>query len=339
MYKTPPPQLGRYRLIRQIGAGGLARVYLARHPAYGQVALKLPLPLIERMREPERRFQSEARLLRQLRHPNILRMIETGIVRLPGGEIQYYIATEYLPDGSLADLLARSGGRLPERHAVQLAVQIADALAYAHDHGVIHRDIKPSNLLLRGPACVVLADFGIARSLAEQAITRDNSVLGTLAYMSPEQTLGNRDLVRRGSDIYSFGVVLYEMLSGHQPRNNPNLPDLVVVQMIQQQPLPPLAQAAPQVSPDLSAIAHRCLQTNRAQRYTTMSAVAADLRRMAARYGYVIQRSAHTPRSGERRSPPWAMIVGVGGIIVLAFFIVALLSIAQTTAPGTRLIP
>ena len=339
MYKTPPPQLGRYRLIRQIGAGGLARVYLARHPTHGQVALKLPLPMVEQRRDLTRRFQSEARMLKQLRHPNILHLFETGIIRLGDGQTQYFIATEYLADGALSDLLAHSGGRLPERHVMPLAVQIADALAYAHDHGVIHRDIKPSNILLRGPSFAVLADFGIARSFAEQTITRGNTVLGTLAYMSPEQTLGDRDLVRRGSDIYSFGVVLYEMLSGHQPRNNPDLLDVVVVQMIQQQPFPSLLRAAPHVSPDLAAVVHRCLQPGRAQRYDSMHAVATDLRHVAERHGYQLP-GPDREAVGSRRPPiPWAMIIGMGGATVLLIFLMVVIVMAQAATPGVRFTP
>lgn len=335
MRQTPPPQLGRYRLVRQIGEGGLARVYLARHPVLGQVALKLPQPTMGRRRELERRFQTEARLLRRLRHPHILRMIETGAVRLPDGQVQHFIATEYLPDGSFADLLSR-GGPLPERQVVPLAVQIASALAYAHDRGVIHRDIKPSNLLLRGPTCVVLADFGIARPLAEQTITHGNRVLGTLAYMSPEQTLGERDLVRRGSDIYSFGLVLYELLSGYQPRNNPNLPDVVVMQMIQQQPLPPLQQVAPRVSPDLAAIVQRCLAPRRGQRYQTMHAVAAELQCVAAYHGYALYRPAQAPPANRRPSSIWALIVGVSGAVALLLFLVVLVSIGLGPVPGVH---
>lgn len=332
MHGHIPQQIGRYRLLQLIGEGGLASVYLARHPTYGQVALKLPRSLPGRKREVERRFQTEAHLLRRLRHPGILRLLDTGAVTLPDGRSQYYLATEYLPGGSLAHLLAEHR-HLTEPYVVLLAVQIAEALAYAHDRGVIHRDIKPSNLLLRGPSEIVLADFGIARPLTEATITGGNRILGTLAYMSPEQTLGQRDLVRRGSDIYSFGVVLYEMLSGYQPRSNPNLPDVVVVQMIQQQPLPALARAAPHISSELGSVVQRCIEPDRQRRFETMHGVAAALRQVAAQRGYALPAPArasdvHHSRSGA----PWMLIAGIGTALFVIIFVVALLLIAQNLA-------
>ncbi|PDV98110.1 serine/threonine-protein kinase [Candidatus Chloroploca asiatica] len=330
MHRTssPPSQIGQYRLLQQIGEGGLARVYLARHPHYGQVALKLPLAAVRRNRELERRFQTEARLLHRLHHPNILHVLETGAVTLPDEQTQYFIATEYLPDGSLMDLLQK--GKLSEHYVLVLAVQIADALAYAHDRGVIHRDIKPSNLLMRGPYTVVLADFGIARPLAEETITQGKRVLGTLAYMSPEQTLGDRRLVRRGSDIYAFGLVLYEMLSGYQPRNNPNLPDIVVVQMIRQQPLPLLTQIAPHVSREFAGIIHRCLQPNRSQRYSTMHHVAQDLRSLAAHKGYALPSKVNEPVTTRTQQISWGWIVGIGTGIGMILLVIVLVLILQS---------
>ncbi|RRR70708.1 MAG: serine/threonine protein kinase, partial [Candidatus Viridilinea halotolerans] len=264
-------------------------------------------------------------------HPHILRLFEAGAVTLPDGQVQYFIATEYLADGSLADLLTRSGGRLGEVHVLTLALAIAEALAYAHEHGVIHRDLKPSNILMRGQGSAILADFGIARSLTEQTITQGNRVMGTLAYMSPEQTLGDRSMVGRGSDIYSFGVMLYEMLSGYQPRTNPHLPDLVVVQMIQQQPFPSLREKAPHVSAELAQVVQRCLQPNRAQRYSTMQEVFNDLRRIAARQGVALP-STPTPRQAV--PPPsntsWLLIAGLVGGGVLLLLVILLFVVLGT---------
>ncbi len=339
-------QIGQFRIIEKIGEG-IAQVYLAEHPRYRQVALKVLPPSFNRDLKAENRFRQEAHILQRMRHPNILRMYEASTYVTQSNEVYYYMATEYQRDGSLHRLLHHSGGRLPEAQALHLIVQIADALAFAHNNNVIHRDIKPSNVLLNGDRAI-LCDFNVARDL-ERSST-GVGILGTLAYMSPEQTLGNRSFVRRGSDIYSFGIVAYEMLTGYQPRNNRDLADLIVVKMIQQEPFPPLRRIAPHIAPQVANIIDRCIAQERSQRYDNMDQVAYELRRASEQRGYVLppqpspymENSGDTPPHGRtvgdpQASPPpigvWIGIVG-GGVFLLILFIVVLLAVMMTESAG-----
>ncbi|HMQ34361.1 MAG TPA: serine/threonine-protein kinase [Chloroflexaceae bacterium] len=328
-----PRQIGPYRVQRQIGQG-MAQVFLATHPRQGQVALKLLPPAYTRQREAEARFRREARVLQRLRHPNILRLYESGIWQPPGTSDRcYFLAAEYLPDGTLEALLRSYPRGMPEAQALPLAIQIADALAYAHDQNVVHRDLKPSNIMLRGGQ-VVLGDFGIARELAERTIGQGQRIVGTLAYMSPEQTWGSAQAVGRGSDIYSFGVLCYELLAGSQPRNNPELPDVVVIQMIRDTPLPPLAQVAPSVSPEVAAIIQRCLEPQRGQRYATMQQVAGLLRQAAFQRGQPVPGQAPAMRPPAPRAP-WLLVglVGIAAALLLAIALVLALALLPGVAP------
>lgn len=325
---TKQHTLGPYHIQRTIGRG-LTEVYLAHHPVYGQVALKVIPPFYGRHREMEERFRREAQMLKRMRHPNVLRIYDAGTIAAPNGGRYYFLAAEYLADGSLCNLLQRHHGRLSEPGAVAIAVQIADALAYVHRNGIIHRDIKPNNILLRGNQAI-LCDFGVSRALAEATITQDRQLLGTLSYMSPEQTLGDRRYVRRGSDIYSFGVVLYEILSGHQPRNNPHLADAAVLAMIQRNPLPPLRQVAPHVSPEVAAIVDKCVQTQRQLRYDSMDEVAGALRQAMLQRGHRLQAPPLVPDvlperpGGINISLIIAVSIGIVliGLVVLLLYVV-----------------
>lgn len=343
-------QIGQFRIIEKIGAG-IAQVYLAEHPRYRQVALKVLPPSFNRDIKAENRFKQEAHILQRMRHPNILRMYEASTYITPNNEVYYYMATEYQRDGSLHRLLHRSGGRLPEAYALSLIVQIADALAFAHSNGVIHRDIKPSNILLNGDRAI-LCDFNVARDL-ERSST-GVGMLGTLAYMSPEQTLGNRSFVRRGSDIYSFGIVAYEMLTGYQPRNNPELADLIVVKMIQQEPFPPMRKVAPHIAPAVAHIIDRCVLHERSQRYETVDQVAYELRIAAEQRGYAVPpqpqpymaSSGDTPLRGHAISPVPAPLypsiiiwLGVGGFVLLIIILLVMVSVMMTDSASLLPVP
>lgn len=319
-------KIGNYTIEKLIGTG-IARVYLATHPRHGRVALKVLPPTFNRKPKDEVRFRREASIMQRIQHPNILKMYEASTHVTPQNEVYYYMAIEYQSDGSVYELLRRNGGKLPEQQALRLGVQIADALAFAHANGIIHRDVKPSNILLRGEQAI-LCDFNVSLDLERQS-TGGIGMLGTLAYMSPEQTLGNRRFVRRGSDIYSFGLVLYEMLSGYQPRNQSDLPHVVVVQMIQDQPLPPLRDVAPHVSPAVAAVVDRCLQPRRDQRFETMQHVRDELRRAAEQSGY---RVPHPPNAHMSTRPagvgmPWWLILSIAGAIMLVVLFLVLVMV------------
>src|SRR5262245_33864998 len=196
-----------------LGRGGMAQVYLAHEETPGgpgrPAAIKvLPAPLAQ---DPGvlSRFQREIDVLRQLDHPNIVRLYDAGA---PEG--RFYYAMEYIPGPNYEQLL-KEKGRLPWPEVMGLAMQISLALKHAHDCGVVHRDIKPSNLLRAGPDLVKLSDFGIAKVFAGTHLTKIGGVVGTPEFLSPEQATGKAATSR--SDLYSLGVVLYTLLTGRCP--------------------------------------------------------------------------------------------------------------------------
>ena len=206
----------RYRIGREIGAGGMATVYLAHDLKHDRdVALKLLKPELSAALGAER-FQREITTTANLRHPHILPLYDSGAIRGPAGDALLYYVMPYVEGESLRDRLARER-QLPIADALLIAREVADALAYAHGCGIIHRDIKPENILLeRGHA--IVADFGIARAVSRaggERLTQTGMALGTPVYMSPEQSVGD-DLDGR-SDLYALGCVLYEMLAGEPP--------------------------------------------------------------------------------------------------------------------------
>ena len=202
--------------LEWVGRGGMAAVYRARQPALDRfVALKLLPP--EAASDPTfaERFRTEARALAQLSHPNIVSVHDSG--QTPDGHL--FMVMEYVAGGDLSEVLA--DGPLPVTRALSIASAVATALDYAHTHGVIHRDIKPANILLRDDGTVKVADFGLARQHADSAaatngLTGEGSAVGTPAYMAPEQRAGRT--VDGRTDIYSLGVMLYEMLTGDLPQ-------------------------------------------------------------------------------------------------------------------------
>src|SRR5262245_6128575 len=216
--------IAHYRLLAPLGAGGMGEVYLAEDTKLGRkVALKLLPEEFTRDAGRVRRFEQEARAVSALNHPNILTIFEIG-----EAEGRRYIAAEYIDGQTLRERL--NGERLAPSAALDIAVKIAAALAAAHEAGIIHRDIKPENVMLRRDGVVKVLDFGLAK-LTDQwfaagssqaptiakAHTDPGAVMGTVGYMSPEQALGQETDHR--SDIFSFGVILYEMLSGSRPFN------------------------------------------------------------------------------------------------------------------------
>ena len=201
----------RYRLVEKIGSGGMAEVYLAYDEfLQREVAFKVLDRKYAENREAIERFRREARNAASLRHPNIVATHDRG--ETENGT--YYIVMEYLEGGTLEDLIG-GAGPLPPREAAEIAVEIADALTVAHENDVIHRDIKPQNILLSATGEAKVADFGIARAASATTMTQAGSILGTVHYISPEQALG--ELATPRSDLYSLGVVLYEMLTGELP--------------------------------------------------------------------------------------------------------------------------
>src|SRR5438067_11580054 len=214
--------IGHYRILKRIGAGGMGEVYLASDINAGRTAALKVLPAhlssnVERLR----RFEQEARAVAGLNHPNIMTIYEVGT-----DDSDRYIASELIEGETLHERLAR--GHMELNEAIEIAIQVASALAAAHSAGVVHRDIKPQNIMLRPDGYVKVLDFGIAKlakrevppgGIAEEALklveTNVGSILGTVSYMSPEQARGAA--VDKRTDIWSLGVVLYEMTTGYPP--------------------------------------------------------------------------------------------------------------------------
>ncbi len=206
----PPPQVGAWRIEKELGAGGMGAVYLAKHVETGQSAAVKILPA-SLSREPGfvARFAREVDAMRQLKSPHIVELYDSGEDRGI-----YFYAMEYVPGETLTDRLKRDK-RLPWREAIEIGVQVCRALKAAHNTGIVHRDLKPSNLLLHEDGTVKLTDFGIAQIFATGKLTVTGGILGTAEYMSPEQAQGKRAV--KQSDIYSLGAVLYVMLTGRPP--------------------------------------------------------------------------------------------------------------------------
>ncbi|MGH3087032.1 MAG: protein kinase domain-containing protein, partial [Rubrobacteraceae bacterium] len=222
----------RYRVIETVGSGGMADVCLARDTVLDRdVALKLMAPHCAGDVQFVERFKREARSAAALSHPNIVPVYDQGCA----GSGEYYIAMEYLPGGTLKEIIEERG-RLDPRTAVEVAMEVAEALEEAHEQGIVHRDIKPQNVLVTERGDVKVADFGIARPASSNTLSRTGTVLGTASYMSPEQAMGERATPK--SDLYSLGIVLYEMLTGEPPFVADN-PISVSTMHVNESPVPP----------------------------------------------------------------------------------------------------
>ena len=295
----------RYRLDRELGAGGMATVYLAHDLKHDRkVAIKVLRPELVHALGPER-FLREIATTANLHHPHILPLYDSGRTAELSGALLYYVMP-FVEGESLRERLKREK-QLPLDDALRIAGQVADALSYAHGHGVVHRDIKPENILLESGHALV-ADFGIARAASAAGADRLTSTglaLGTPAYMSPEQAAGDRDVDGR-TDLYSLGCVLYEMLAGQPPFSGPT------VQSIAHQHLtatpPPITQLRPAVPGMVAAALERALAKNPADRFNPVGQFAEALSTQR------LSPSPAIPTVSRRR----ALIAGVVALGILA---------------------
>jgi eukaryotic-like serine/threonine-protein kinase len=262
---------GRYRIVRKLGAGGMANVYLAEDQELGRrVAIKI---LNDRHANDDQfveRFRREAKNAAALTHPNIVSIYDRG-----EAEGTYYIAMEYLDGRSLKELIV-SRGPAPVNVALEYARQILGALRFAHRHGIVHRDIKPHNVLVDGEGRLKVTDFGIARAGASQ-MTEAGSIVGTAQYLSPEQAHGNA--VDQRSDLYSLGVVLYELLTGVAPFQG-DTPVEIAMKHLSQAAEPPSA-LRPDIPHELDWVVMRALAKDPGERYQSAEEMDADLERVA----------------------------------------------------------
>jgi beta-lactam-binding protein with PASTA domain len=262
---------GRYELHRRIARGGMADVYLARDLLLDRpVALKILFPEFSTDQAFVERFRREAQSAANLSHPNIVSVYDWG-----EEDGTYFIVMEYVEGRSLAQILRDEGALLPDR-AADITTDIAAALGFAHRNGVIHRDVKPGNVLMSPLGQVKVTDFGIARAVTTQDnLTQTGTVMGTATYFSPEQARG--ESVDPRSDVYSLGVVLYELLTGEPPFTGDN-PVSVAYKHVQEQAERP-THRNPRIPVALEAVVMKALAKNPANRYASADDLAADLRR------------------------------------------------------------
>jgi eukaryotic-like serine/threonine-protein kinase len=264
---------GRYELHRRLGRGGMAEVYLARDQLLDRpVAVKVLFPALATDAGFVERFRREAQAAANLQHPNIVSVFDWG-----EANGTYFIVMEYVEGHTLADTL-RDEGRLHPDRAAEITADIAAALGFAHRNRVVHRDVKPGNVLITRDGGVKVADFGIARAISDssdQNLTKTGSVMGTATYFSPEQARGAP--VDPRSDLYSLGVVLYEMITGRPPFVGDSAV-AIAYKHVQENPVPP-RRIDPALPETLEAITLKCLAKNPANRYPSAQDLRADLRR------------------------------------------------------------
>ncbi len=281
---------GRYRIERKLGAGGMADVYLAEDQELGRrVAIKILNGRHANDDQFIERFRREAKNAAALNHPNIVSIYDRG-----NAEDTYYIAMEFLDGRTLKELIIGRGAA-PINVAIEYARQILSALRFAHRHGIVHRDIKPHNVLVDGEGRVKVTDFGIARAGTSQ-MTEAGSIVGTAQYLSPEQAKGGE--VDPRSDLYSLGIVLYELLTGKTPFDG-ETPVEIAMKHLSTMPKPP-SKLRPDVPRELDMVVMRALAKNPDERYQSADEMEGDLERVAR--GARV--SATTARHGDAGAPP-----------------------------------
>jgi eukaryotic-like serine/threonine-protein kinase len=309
----------RYRLEERIGAGGMSTVYRAVDETLQRsVAVKVMNREVADDSDQLERFRREARAVAQLSHPNVVGVIDAG-----EDSGHPYIVFEFIEGETLKQRVRRLG-RLPIPEAVAYAIEIARALGAAHDHHIVHRDVKPQNVLIDVEGTAKVTDFGIARSLEEEGLTDDGRVLGTTDYVSPEQALGHS--VTGQSDLYSLGVVLYEMLTGELPFSAETQVGVAMKHVREE--LPDVRSKRPEASAALAAIVDTATAKRVQDRYADDQELIADLEALLAleaqRAGSVTGEATTVmnslPRRTRRRVPLTIRhrgTVGLAGIVVL----------------------
>jgi len=312
-------RLGHYRILEQVGAGGMGVVYRARDEQLERdVALKVLPPGTLGSESARKNFRNEALALAKLNHPNIETVHEFGTQ-----EGTDFLVLEYVPGQTLAQMLV--SGPLPEKEVIAIGMQIAAALEEAHERGIIHRDLKPANIALTGRGHAKILDFGLAKLLRpkEDATTQlqmseSGGVPGTCPYLSPEQLRG--DPVDARSDIHAIGAVLYEMATGQRAFNQV-LFSQVIDAILHQAPTPP-RKLNPEISVELDRIICKCLDKEPAHRYQSAKELLADLRRLTATSAHNAVAESWSPTGRIRKKVLGYVVLGLGAMLALAIALV-----------------
>ncbi len=264
------PQIPGYEVLEILGRGGMGVVYKARHLLLNRVVAIKVLPLGVTAADSLSRFHREAQSVAGLTHPNIVRVYDLG--QFQG---QWFISLEYVEGGTLSEVVRQ--GPLPPQRVAELMLDLARAIHHAHQHGIIHRDLKPSNVLLDSSGLAKIGDFGLAKSLEqpEMKLTMVGQIMGTPAYMAPEQATGKAGYATPQSDIYSLGTIFYEMLTGSSPFKAESVGQMLMKVMLEP-PTPP-HQLNPNVDRQLEIMCLKCLEKDPARRYQTAQALADEL--------------------------------------------------------------
>jgi eukaryotic-like serine/threonine-protein kinase len=316
---------GRYEIVELIGKGGMSSVFKARDRLLDRtVAIKVLHPHYTEDEEYVERFRREARSVAQVSHPNIVTVIDRG-----EDDRRQFIVFEYVEGENLKELLQRTGP-LPIRDALLLALQMARALSFAHGRGLVHRDVKPQNVLLNADGQAKMTDFGIAREVDVQGVTITGTVLGTSEYIAPEQARGQQ--VDQQTDVYSLGVVLYELLTGSVPYEGENFVTVALRHV--NEPVPSVLERRPEVPPRLALAVERAMAKSPDDRFSSMDELVGELETCLADLDPISEEATMIARrpvvpAAQRARPvrrrrrvgvlwPIAAVVGVLGISALA---------------------
>ncbi len=309
MSLTPGEKLGRYRILALLGAGSMGEVYRATDTRLGRdVAIKVLLSEFTADQDRLKRFEREARAASALNHPNIVSLYDIG-----EHEESPYLVTELLEGETLGHRLGR--GALAVENALQIGLQVAKGLAAAHEKGIVHRDLKPENVFLLPDGRIKILDFGLAKLMeagTQGAVTTEiGVVLGTVAYMSPEQSRGKSADHR--SDLFSFGSLLYEMVTGHGAFHRESVSD--TFQAIKEEEPPALLKLGVNASPALQRLLRNCLEKKLEQRIQSAGELVSELER-------VIATPVASTSAGKISSAAWIAIAlaGIAALGLLAYF-------------------
>ncbi|MBX3399916.1 MAG: serine/threonine protein kinase [Gemmataceae bacterium] len=261
-FATLPAVFGRYRVLKLLGKGGMGAVYLADDTNFKsrQVALKIPNQQL--IGDAVARFQREADSAALLEHPNICPIYDVGVI-----DGRHFLAMKFIEGRPLSDLVG-PGKFWPDNDAIDVVMKLANALQYAHDKGVIHRDIKPLNVMMRSDGEPILMDFGLAKLAGDPAITASGAVFGSPYYMSLEQARGQQAKIGPHSDVYSLGVLMFEMVTGNRPFTGDSVVDILV--KIALGTVPPARTFRQDIHPQLEAVIQKATAKYLEDRYANM---------------------------------------------------------------------